>query len=1006
MLLIVIGISMLCAASVTLNSLSIAVSGGGYPTAGSTIIITMNYTAADIPEGETMTVYGMATGVVDQAQVKWYPSSDGTGTAATQNVSVIQLGNDIIYDSEGDGYTTSHTATFTLPAPPSSSYKSFKAYGRVYAATSDDEFTYLYSGSKTSGYLAINSAPVASSVVIDNPTFAKVGQTLTGSYSYSDADSDAEGTTTFRWLSSSTENGTYTAISGATTQSYTVTLSDATKYLKFEVTPVASAGASPGTVVLSAASSQVTGAALVEIDASTTSIQETSANAGSLGSGLIKIKSTNTTFKSSIDNTHLTLSGLNDGLTKGAVTWVSSTEIRLAFTGSAVAHEYAASVNNITITVAAGQLEGVSTDKTTPSGFNILFINNPPTDLSLDSVGNAYTKITWNEPDGLKESGSGLSYYNIIRNDSQYDTVELSKGKGTYYYTDSAATNGTMYRYKIQAVYSAGTNESSAEQKGTPLAITAFSFASPSATGTIDHENKTIKVIVPNGTNLTTLIASFTATGATVKVGGTTQVSGSTSNDFSSAVVYVLTTSQETSSTCSYTVTLISKLATPVPESSSNLNQTTSSFTAKWGAVTNATGYRLDVSTASNFSSFLSGYENLAVGDVISLVINNLSANSTYYYRLRATGATEDLTSDTSTSKTVTTTTTGSGTGDTYIVNSDAVTINIGNYATGSHGTITPYVIINPTAFSPSGNDLISVSISYGSAPEGLQFNLSFDNPSIGNGTVIISYAGLDYDPTDIGYRISGGELHSVGGSGIDTENKTITFNISGLSKSGKAAYEFQIVANDESGQTLPVVLSTFTAIAMAHGTVRIDWVTQSETGVQGFYLLRNTDTNLGVAQIVSPIIVATNTSSAVAYSYEDREIPSNGIYYYWLQIADLDGMSSFFGPIAVLVTNSGDNPGTPTPIITTLKDVYPNPFNPDVFIPFDLATKSQVSVRIYNAKGQLIRTLLDQSLNADTYTIKWDGRDDRGYTCSTGVYFIKMQADKKNFVNKAVLLK
>ena len=85
-------------------------------------------------------------------------------------------------------------------------------------------------------------------------------------------------------------------------------------------------------------------------------------------------------------------------------------------------------------------------------------------------------------------------------------------------------------------------------------AITAFSFASPAATGTIDEGAKTIAVTVPNGTDVTALIASFTTTGASVKVGSAGQVSGATPNDFTNPVAYIVTAAD--SSTATYTVTV------------------------------------------------------------------------------------------------------------------------------------------------------------------------------------------------------------------------------------------------------------------------------------------------------------------------------------------------------------------------------------------------------------------------------------------------------------------
>ncbi len=79
-----------------------------------------------------------------------------------------------------------------------------------------------------------------------------VGSTLTGNYEYYDADGDSEGQSTFRWLRGDTVNGAYQPISGATGTTYTLTANDIGKFIKFEVTPVAATGNSPGTPATSA----------------------------------------------------------------------------------------------------------------------------------------------------------------------------------------------------------------------------------------------------------------------------------------------------------------------------------------------------------------------------------------------------------------------------------------------------------------------------------------------------------------------------------------------------------------------------------------------------------------------------------------------------------------------------------------------------------------------------------------------------------------------------------
>ena len=86
--------------------------------------------------------------------------------------------------------------------------------------------------------------------------------------------------------------------------------------------------------------------------------------------------------------------------------------------------------------------------------------------------------------------------------------------------------------------------------------ITAFSLNG--VAGTINEAEKTIAVTMPSGTSVTALVATFTTTGASVKVGSTVQVNETTANDFTSPVVYIVTAVDAT--TQDYTVTVVTKL--------------------------------------------------------------------------------------------------------------------------------------------------------------------------------------------------------------------------------------------------------------------------------------------------------------------------------------------------------------------------------------------------------------------------------------------------------------
>jgi hypothetical protein len=101
------------------------------------------------------------------------------------------------------------------------------------------------------GPVGANQAPTASAVSISGN--AVQGQTLTGNYTYNDAEANPQGTSTFRWTRSDDSSGTNeTVISGASAKTYVVAAADVGKYIKFYVTPVASSGTTTGAEVGSA----------------------------------------------------------------------------------------------------------------------------------------------------------------------------------------------------------------------------------------------------------------------------------------------------------------------------------------------------------------------------------------------------------------------------------------------------------------------------------------------------------------------------------------------------------------------------------------------------------------------------------------------------------------------------------------------------------------------------------------------------------------------------------
>jgi len=84
----------------------------------------------------------------------------------------------------------------------------------------------------------------------------------------------------------------------------------------------------------------------------------------------------------------------------------------------------------------------------------------------------------------------------------------------------------------------------------------------------------------------------------------------------------------------------------------------------------------------------------------------------------------------------------------------------------------------------------------------------------------------------------------------------------------------------------------------------------------------------------------------------------------------------------------------------------YPNPFNPETNINYQLPEANRVQLLIYNTLGQRIRTLIDEKKEAGYYTIKWDGRNERGLQVGSGIYFVKMLAGDVVKIEKMTLIK
>jgi len=201
------------------------------------------------------------------------------------------------------------------------------------------------------------------------------------------------------------------------------------------------------------------------------------------------------------------------------------------------------------------------------------------------------------------------------------------------------------------------------------------------------------------------------------------------------------------------------------------------------------------------------------------------------------------------------------------------------------------------------------------------------------------------------------------------------------------------------SDSSLPVELSAFTA-RVENGRVILKWRTESEPF--GFHIHRIDEKGRSV-RITRRAIVPSNPSQK-EFTYIDTP-PHGGIGRYRVEVIDLDGSRKLYPPITVEL-KAGLKPAR-----TELLQNFPNPFNPDTWIPFTLSEPGEVVIRIFSSDGKLIRTLNLGKLGPGDYTSKdkaayWDGRDEIGQPAASGIYFYSLQAPGFSAVRKMVLSK
>jgi hypothetical protein len=223
-------------------------------------------------------------------------------------------------------------------------------------------------------------------------------------------------------------------------------------------------------------------------------------------------------------------------------------------------------------------------------------------------------------------------------------------------------------------------------------------------------------------------------------------------------------------------------------------------------------------------------------------------------------------------------------------------------------------------------------------------------------------------------------------------------------------AFSEWAVGSRENG-SLPVELSSFNAVQTSANLAKLNWITQTESDMRGYYVYRANSNDISESiKLNTEIIASQNSAIATTYTYEDATVETGKTYYYWLESQEHNGLTKTFGPATLSIVEDDDAPQADIPTSSFLDKSYPNPFTvgkserATITINYGIKENDEGSIDIYNLEGQMVKSF--NSLKPGYHSIVWDAKDSNGKKVSSGVYFYRLKTNTRNVTNKLMIVK
>ncbi len=196
----------------------------------------------------------------------------------------------------------------------------------------------------------------------------------------------------------------------------------------------------------------------------------------------------------------------------------------------------------------------------------------------------------------------------------------------------------------------------------------------------------------------------------------------------------------------------------------------------------------------------------------------------------------------------------------------------------------------------------------------------------------------------------------------------------------------------------IPTAPENVTA-GLNEGRVVLTWDESPDPDFNYFSVRRGNEPGFDASMAAE---IGTTTSTEFA----DSDVQGGETWYYRVVAFDFNANEGELSEeVFAVITGIGDNEGG-LPREFALHHNFPNPFNPETTIAFDLPKSTDVTLKVYNARGQLVKTLVNGNRSAGKYQVTWNGTDNFGNRVASGLYIYSIKAGEFTQNRKMTLLK